>query len=203
MKDYPGSGDKVMCLYAQGFSVSHYLVYISDRQTFLRFVGMGMQGNWDQAAQSCYGLRNVDELEGAWLKHLRDTKGTSIAQLTKQKEMGQSVASAATGNSGTLVRMTAPPVEPLQPVPVVRGAMPVSEPQGQRVAAGQLVPRPGYLPDVVPNNTQQMSWQMPAQQPSAGPAQQQYAPIPVQLRPPQYQQTAQPATTSPVGYPGR
>ena len=44
MADYPRSGDKVMCLYAQGFSVSHYLVYISDRTTFLRFVGHGMQG---------------------------------------------------------------------------------------------------------------------------------------------------------------
>jgi hypothetical protein len=214
MTNYPQSGDKVMCLYAQGFSVSHYLVYISDRQTFLRFVGMGMQNNnWDQAVQACYGLRNVDELEGAWLKHLRDTKGVSIAQLTKQKEMGQSVASAANGNGANSVRMTAPPIEPIQPVPVVRGAMPVSEPQampvsepqGQRTAAGQLVPRPGYLPDFVPNNTQQMSWQMPPQQSAAPPAQQQFSPIPVQLRPPQYQQPAQPVpgAVSPVGYPGQ
>jgi len=207
MSDYPRSGDKVMCLYAQGFSVSHYLVYISDRQTFLRFVNLGMQGNWDQAVQTCYGLRSVEDLEGAWLKHLRDTRGTSIAQLSKNKDRGQPYANSPNGSGGTLVRLTAPPVEPLQPVPVVRGAMPASDPEGQRVGTGQLVPRSGYLPDYVPSSSQpQSSWQVTPQQPPA-PAlhQQQYAPIPVQLGAPQYQQPVQtvPQAVSPVGFPGQ
>jgi hypothetical protein len=212
MTDYPRTGDKVMCLYAEGFSVSHYLVYISDRQTFLRFVNIGMQGNWDQAVQACYGLRNVDELEGAWLKHLRDTRGISIAQLTKNKENGQMIASAEvgspakSGNGSSLVRITAPPVEPLQPVPVFRGAMPVSEPQNQKLASGQLVPRPGYLPEFVPGSSPtQSSWQISPSQPAVAPPQQQqaYVPIGVQLNTPYYQQPAQavPQASSPVGYP--
>jgi hypothetical protein len=71
LREYPR---EVMCLYAQGYSISDYLVKRSDRQTFLQFVAAGMQGNWDGAAQRFYGHRNVEELEGAWLQHLRDTK---------------------------------------------------------------------------------------------------------------------------------
>jgi hypothetical protein len=206
MTDYPKTGDKVMCLYAQGFSVSHYLVYVSDRQTFLRFVNIGMQGNWDQAVQTCYGLRGVDELEGAWLKHLKDTRGISIAQLTKSKETGQPYASAAPGNGNTLVRLTVPPADPLQPVPIYRGAMPVSDSPAHKSGTSQLVPRPGYLPEVVPaNNSSQHSWQTPAPQPGNTPLQQQqYAPIPIHLGTPQYQTpaSAMPQPVSPVGYPG-
>jgi len=187
LADYPRGGDKVMCLYAQGFSVSHYLVYVSDRQTFLRFIGMGMQGNWDQAVQSCYGLRSIEELEGAWLKHLRDTRGISLVQLAKNKEKGVPSANATNDVGATLVRLTAPPVEPLQPVPVFRGAMAGSEQAGQTFGSPQLKPRPGYLPDLVPSNSPpQASWQVPAQLPNTSPSyQQQYAPIPVQLGAPQ------------------
>jgi hypothetical protein len=197
LKDYPKSGDKVMCLYAQGFSMSHYLVYISDRPTFLRFIGLGLQGDWDRAVQTCYGLRSVEDLEEAWLKHLRDTKGQSIVQLAQNKEKGQPYASPTKG--GTLVRLTAPPVEPLQPVPVVRGAMPPADPQGQR----NMPPKTGYLPDYVPaSSSQQSSWQPQPQQPFA-PTPQPYTPIPVQLGTPQYQPPVQaaPQTVSPVGFP--
>src|SRR3712207_8746540 len=31
LKDYPAQHDKVVCLYAQGFSLSHYLVHISNK----------------------------------------------------------------------------------------------------------------------------------------------------------------------------
>jgi hypothetical protein len=185
LADYPQGGDKVMCLYAQGFSVSHYLVYISNRQTFLRFVDIGQREGWDKACQTCFSMRNVEDLEEAWLKHLRDTKGMSITELTKNKEKGQPVATAAKGagpGTGTLVRLTAPPADPLQPVPVVRGAMPEST--GAKT-------KPGYLPEYAPGSSQQ-SWQVP-----------EYQPIPVQLGAPQYPQAGQqtPQAVSPAGFP--
>ena len=61
-----------MCLYAQGYSMSDYLVRRSDRRTFLNFVGHGMQYGWDRPCASFYGHRTVEELEEAWLQHLRD-----------------------------------------------------------------------------------------------------------------------------------
>jgi hypothetical protein len=210
MSNYPSGGDKVMCLYAQGFSVSHYLVYMSDRPTFLRFVGIGMQNNnnnWDQAVQTCYGLGSVDQLEEAWLKHLRDTKGISIAQLTKNKEKGLVAANASNSNGNTLVRLTAPPADPLQPVPVFRGAMPGPGQQGQQFGPPPQT-KPGYLPDYLPPNPQQKRQQPTAAQPQvqAAPAQQfqqQYTPIPVNLGTPQMQQPLQfPVQgVSPAGYP--
>src|SRR5205085_360726 len=71
LKEYPR---EVVCLYAEGFSMSDYLVKRSDRHAFLAFIGHGMQSGWDSAAQSFYGHRSVEELESAWLKYLRDTK---------------------------------------------------------------------------------------------------------------------------------
>src|SRR5262245_31596417 len=71
LKEYPR---EVMCLYAQGYSMCDYLVNRSDRKTFLSFVGHGMRHGWDRAVQSFYGMRNVEELEAAWLQHLRDTR---------------------------------------------------------------------------------------------------------------------------------
>ena len=207
LKDYPPSGDKVMCMYAQGFSVSHYLVFISNRQTFLRFIAQGMQEGWDKATQTCFGMRSVEEMEEAWLKFLRDTKGQSISQLAQNKERGQVVATAASGNSSTSVRLTVPSGDPLQPVPVYRGAMPGAESPGQTFGGVAVTPasRPGYLPDYVPSNPQQPqpqpagSWQPVMQQ--GAPVQQ--GPIEVQLGNPQYSQPQQtvPQGVSPAGFP--
>src|ERR1035438_714265 len=71
LKEYP---PQVMCLYAQGYSMSDFLVKRSNRQHFLNFVGAGMQHGWDQASKSYFGHNSVEELEQAWLNHLRDTK---------------------------------------------------------------------------------------------------------------------------------
>jgi hypothetical protein len=209
MANYPQSGDKVMCLYAEGFSISHYLVYTADRQTFLRFVQMGMQGSWDRACQTYYGKNSVEELEAGWLKFLRDNRGVSITQLAKNKDRGPVQAVPAQAANGTsLVRVTAPPVEPLQPVPVFRGAMPTSDQQAQSFAGQPAATKPGYLPDyALPTSAPGTggAWQaQPTSQPSAaGTFQQPYTPIAVQLGVPQYPQPTQqiPRAVNPVGYP--
>src|SRR5262249_30908484 len=77
LKEYP---PQVMCLYAQGFSISDYLVKRSNRQHFLNYVAAGMHYGWDQATKSYFGHNNVEELEQAWLQNLRDTKRQPAAQ---------------------------------------------------------------------------------------------------------------------------
>jgi hypothetical protein len=76
LSDYPRDMDKVMTLYAEGYSVCDFLVQRKDRATFLKFVAMGMETktNWDNAVRTCYELADVEALEAAWLKHLRDTR---------------------------------------------------------------------------------------------------------------------------------
>src|SRR5207248_11014868 len=59
LKDYPGD---VMVLYAEGFSVSQFLVEHSSRPIFLQFVAQGMRDNWDNAVRSHYGYQTVEQL---------------------------------------------------------------------------------------------------------------------------------------------
>lgn len=126
LREYP---PQVMCLYAEGYSISDYLVKQSNRQHFLNFVGAGMQYGWDAAAKSYFNHANVDELEKAWLKNLRDTKkqpqDAIIAQNTKLNPNRPNL-------TGTTVRMTVPPAQPLNPQPIARGVMPTPDQVGKR-----------------------------------------------------------------------
>jgi hypothetical protein len=117
LQQYP---PQVICLYAEGFSMSDYLVGQSDRKTFLAFVAHAMNNGWDSAVRTYYHHNTVEELEEAWLKHLRDTRGQPY-MLARGQVGGQAPASPT---SGTVVRLTAPPVQPLAASPVVRGQAP-------------------------------------------------------------------------------
>ncbi len=178
LKEYPR---EVMCLYAEGFSMSDYLVRRSDRKTFLAFVGHGMQHGWDSAVQSFYGMRSVEELEAAWLQHLRDTRlqpGQSDVQVAQnqQRSPGQTA-------SRPLVRLTVPPAQPLDPAPVVRGAAPLPEQVGQRFGQGYNPPPPPPPPYQMTQGQPATNWQPAtvAPLPIAGP------PPVVQLLPPQFE----------------
>jgi len=192
LKEYP---NEVMALYAEGFSVAEFLVGKSSRPAFLNFVADGMRPTgWDAALQRHYQIRNIEELEHAWLTHLRNTK----RQPTQ-------VASAATSGERArqpLTRQTVPPVQPFDDVPpaVVRGVAPDSD----RDFPGKVKPvsRPGYLPDYIRPDRSSSSegWQVPAAASAASPS--------VVLGPPQFDSRppAQlgrpvPQGTSPVGYP--
>jgi hypothetical protein len=61
----------VMVLYAEGFSVTRFLVGQKDRPTFLAFVQSGINDGWDKAVATHYRYRDVEDLESAWLSHLR------------------------------------------------------------------------------------------------------------------------------------
>jgi hypothetical protein len=71
MKDYPRSGEDVMTLYAQGYSVVRFLVEQSSKPAFLNFLNDGMRQGWDAALLRHYGYQRVEELEEAWLQWLR------------------------------------------------------------------------------------------------------------------------------------
>lgn len=105
--EYPND---VMVLYAEGYSVTNFLVGLSNRSVFLNFVGQGMQrGDWDGACQRFYNFRSVEELEKAWVQHLRDTRPGSHPAPTV-------LASRNSGDPNSqrvVVRQTVPPAQPL------------------------------------------------------------------------------------------
>lgn len=119
LKEYPRD---VMVLYAEGFSVTNFLVGRSSRQEFLNFVADGMRQGWDRALQTHYGHGSVDELEQAWLVHLRENKRPAADSAILASSGGQKEAATAPANR-VVVRQTLPPAQPVvgAPRPVVRG----------------------------------------------------------------------------------
>src|SRR5262249_39231788 len=123
LKQYPPD---VMVLYAEGYSVTDFLVAKSSRFTFLAFVNTGMQQGWDAACQTHYGYKNVEELEAAWLQTLRDTKAQA-RQLNQSILASRNPGGGGDGGAKTQVvtRTTAPPAQPVidTPRPAYRGQM--------------------------------------------------------------------------------
>lgn len=170
LKDYPRDPRDVGALYAQGYSVSNFLVGLSNRQTFLAFVHQGMQPNvgWDNAARTYYRFNSVSELEQAWLTHLRNTRkqpATAAPVILASNDVGSRSDSAK-----PVVRLTAPPAQPLseEAQPIFRTQAPDndggwSNPPRNGMANG---PRPGYLPDAQPGARPlaigRDNWQAPA-----------------------------------------
>ncbi len=110
----------VMSLYAEGYSVTNFLVGQSSRSVFLTFVAQGMQGDWDGALRTHFAYQNVEELERAWIQHVRTNRqpAVELASGNRRRE--------ASPTSRVVVRQTVPPAQPLleAPQPVYRGQAP-------------------------------------------------------------------------------
>jgi hypothetical protein len=185
LHDYP---NEVGALYAEGYSVARFLVDSRGRLAFLAFVAQGMQGDWDAAVQAHYRYQNIEQLEEAWKSHLRNTKGQPPTLLA-QNSAPQAVAPARR----VVDRLTVPPVQPLQdiPMPIIRAQSPDPEP-GDRwthPTGRQATGRPEYLPNFDLSPTQAS----PGVQPTPG-ARDPWQPPGARLGTPQF--------TSPAGAPG-
>lgn len=205
LREYPSD---VMALYAEGYSVTNFLVSNSNRATFLAFVGQGMsRQGWDVAAQTHYHYRTVEELEQAWLTHLRNTR-RQPAQLAKN-----TTPPGAPGTSQVVVRQTVPPAQPTlaPPAPIVRGQNPAADGENDPLAATSGANgRPAYLPATNPQPAYAAAPSAPPPSPVA--PRDHWQPItapvqsgpPVQLGPPQFDPPPPPGYAprySPVGYP--
>lgn len=165
LTEYPSD---VMVLYAQGFSVTRYLVDLGDRQKFLDFVGTGLTAGWDRAARDIYSFKSVDDLQAAWIESLRTPRkparntdadtvkapaapgvGPAPGELTRRE-----AAAPAPGELTGMVsvRQTAPPAPPLV-VPALGNPVSVrGQSPDDRDPAPSAYPtgRPDYLPATGP-----------------------------------------------------
>jgi hypothetical protein len=78
MTDYP---QEVLALFAEGFSLTRFLVESGDRQRFLSFVAQGMRDGWDEAVKTHYPFEKVEDLEKAWLAHLQQIRSAKQSKL--------------------------------------------------------------------------------------------------------------------------
>lgn len=177
----------VMVLYAEGYSVTNFLVGKSSRGAFLNFIGDGMRQGWDVAVRSHYGFNTVDELEQAWLQHLRENRRPAATTLASAGTPRPAVEGTAMNR--TVVRQTLPPAMPVlgAPRPVYRGVAPSEE----------GITRPAPATD---------TWASPT---AAPPSESSLPPRPaaVQLGTPRpyaeagsWNRPASPGTGSPIGY---
>jgi hypothetical protein len=118
LREYPRD---VMVLYAQGYSVTAFLVARSSRPAFLNFVAAGMTQGWDQAIRAHYRFNSVEELEQAWIRSLYTTPQDPPTQLASRP------SAPPAGGERVVVRLTAPPVSGGRQGPIVRGVAPGPE----------------------------------------------------------------------------
>jgi hypothetical protein len=108
MKEYP---QDVLPLYAQGHSLSVYLIGQHGKREFMAFLADGMQDeNWRRAVQAHYGYEHLLALQNSWLDWVKAGRpaltpddGTLIAS-------GRSIAAPAGANVMANVTTAAPPV---------------------------------------------------------------------------------------------
>lgn len=66
IKEYPKQMDKVLTLYAEGYSLTDFLVQQRGRATFLKFLNDAHAHGWEFAIQENYRHDNVQSLEKQW-----------------------------------------------------------------------------------------------------------------------------------------
>ncbi|WP_254507035.1 hypothetical protein [Anatilimnocola floriformis] len=69
MREYP---PEMLPLYAQGYSLTRYLIMQGGQRKFVQFVGDGMQSeNWPAATRKYYGFKDLSDLQVTWLEWVR------------------------------------------------------------------------------------------------------------------------------------
>jgi RNA polymerase sigma factor (sigma-70 family) len=110
LRDYPTD---VMALFAEGYSLTRFLVGQQDRRTFLAFVKQGGRDGWDKAVQTHYHFPDVGALEKAWLTSLNldrsPLNSPQGGELREDRNLGSDVglapvmALAVLGKEGRIV----------------------------------------------------------------------------------------------------
>ena len=135
-------------LYAQGYSVTQYLVDKGGRQKFLEFVKLGMQKrnrNWNEAAR-VYDYDSVDDLQVAWLTALKTSEPLRFADA--KRGTGDSSTALASAKKPAEGRVSAFGVPLLGPPEVARGVAPATESPRVASAAPQKPAAPPMPPEL-------------------------------------------------------
>lgn len=128
MKEYPHD---VMPLYAQGHSLSKYLIAQRGKREFIAFLETGLrQSDWVGAVEQHYGYNNLLTLQNSWMNWIRQGRPSITPQ-----SAGENVLVAA---NNTDIRPVAPPI--------VRGQDPGSTSVYGSTVSQDITPTPGQTP---------------------------------------------------------
>jgi uncharacterized protein (TIGR03000 family) len=102
---HPGGSYRLqaMALYAEGYSVTRFLVAARDRSTFLAFVKQGMHEGWDAAVREHYDYDSIEALEKAWLQSLSGHGTLEDQDAAQRKEPQPETSSEAMAQPASLL----------------------------------------------------------------------------------------------------
>jgi RNA polymerase sigma factor (sigma-70 family) len=126
LRDYPKD---VVALYAQGYSLTAFLVESSGRERFLAFVAQGQREGWDRAVQAQYKYEAVEDLEKAWLAHIRK------AYRQKPAPAGVEATAAPVAQPPRVVRPLPDRSRPAPGRPKAKGSLPLGPAPVQALVA--------------------------------------------------------------------
>ncbi|MGZ0171549.1 MAG: hypothetical protein ACKVHE_18540 [Planctomycetales bacterium] len=66
MTQYPRDTDQVLAMYAQGYSLTEFLLQRKGRKHFLNFLNDAHHLGWDRAIATFYGSKGIEQLEQKW-----------------------------------------------------------------------------------------------------------------------------------------
>lgn len=66
MTQYPRESDQILAMYAQGYSLTEFLIQRKGRKHFLNFLNDAHHRGWDRAIQTFYGSPGIEKLEQKW-----------------------------------------------------------------------------------------------------------------------------------------
>jgi hypothetical protein len=143
MTDYP---PEMLPLYAQGYSLTRFLIMHGGEQgkrKFVTFVGEGLRHrNWTKATSEHYGFKSLQELQDAWVEWVK--KGSPEIETEPGRAIAPSPSPPGESSPGAGLTLNAPAPRDLEsssfPAQVVggtRGVEDLSSAQGY-----QIPPRP-------------------------------------------------------------
>jgi len=119
--EYPRDMKQVMALYAEGYSLTEYLIQLGGRKKFLRFLDDAHHRSWDAAVESFYQTASIEKLEADWSRwvlagspSLDETPEPLLAAGTRRQPSTRSgiVRTSGTAEPGGVVRSQTPESPP-------------------------------------------------------------------------------------------
>jgi len=162
MKEYP---QDVLPLYAQGHSLSQFLIYQRGKREFMAFLedGMGNE-NWPQAIKKRYGYENLLVLQNSWMDWVRQGRpklqlAANVVQVAANEQ--RPGATPNWRNSGTVVRGQDPGSKPTVQLASASVYASQKNPKQQAPPATEITPTPTKVP------TAEQLWPADSKKPEA------------------------------------
>ena len=131
IREYPKDDNGLLQLYAQGYSLSDFLVNIRGKRAFLDFVEDGMQPNkengmstsWTSSFRKHYAFKNLQDVESNWTVYRRRGHQPFVAQWDCNGSCGPCPVLGPLPPNGSVILPWSPQPQPVpsyppQPVPV-------------------------------------------------------------------------------------